>query len=429
VSPDAARSGSGAPGAARATTGADATRSFALGGVEPLAVRRPATREELAEALREAARDRLAVVPWGGGVGLAYERAPGRYDLALDLGALDRVVEYEPEDLTLTAECGATLASLRTALAARGQELPLEGARAGRATLGGVLAANASGARRLRLGAPRDRVLGARFALGDGTLARTGGRVVKNVAGYAVHRLLCGSRGSLAVLVEASLKLLPAPGRRTALLFGVSARELGDATRWAALPRLEPAVLTVVGSALGGALPVASPTGPFTLVVGFEDDEARVDELVAIVGRTLGEPDARLDDESAATLWQSLADLEEGGERRLTATGAANSPAALAPLLGTGAIAAGMVFHAPAGRLHVLPGDAPAGEVVAPLAGAGFTLVETAGFAAGEVPAGSGRAAQAAVQALRGRLRQALDPAGTMAFGPRWENGSPADRD
>src|SRR6185503_9728164 len=100
---------------------------------------------------------------------------------------------------------------LRAALAARGQELPLEGAREERATLGGVLAANAVGPRRRFFGSPRDRILGACYALGDGTLARAGGKVVKNVAGYGIHRLLCGSRGGLAVLLEASLKLLPAP--------------------------------------------------------------------------------------------------------------------------------------------------------------------------------------------------------------------------
>jgi len=199
---------------------------YAIAGVEPLSVRRPATREQVAELLRGAARDGLGVVPWGGGVSLARERAPERYDVALDLTALDRVVEHRSEDMTVTAECGVTLGILRTALAAHGQEGQLEGARAERATLGGLLAANASGPRRLRFGAPRDRILGAQFALADGTLARSGGRVVKNVAGYALHRLLCGSRGGLAVLLEASLKLAPAPARRVALVFGV---EIGRA--------------------------------------------------------------------------------------------------------------------------------------------------------------------------------------------------------
>jgi glycolate oxidase FAD binding subunit len=396
----------------------------AIAGVVPSSVRRPATREEVAEILRGAGRDGLAVVPWGGGVSLARERAPERYDLALDLTALDRVVEYRPEDMTVTAECGVTLGALREALAAHGQEAQLEGGRAERATLGGLLAANASGPRRRRFGAPRDRILGAHFALADGTLARSGGRVVKNVAGYAVHRLLCGSRGGLAVLLEASLKLAPAPARRVALVFGVGARALCDEARWAELPRLEPALLTVVGQALAGALPVASPTDPFTVIVGLEDDEPRVDQQVAAVERLLGEPDARLEDDSAAALWQALADLGDRDGARLSFTSAANAPAVLAPLLGRPGLAAGTLFHAAAGRLHVFPGATGARSVVDPLASAGFTLI---GAVAGDGdPAGVGTlepliAPQAAVLDLRTRIRTALDPAGVMAYGTRWQ--------
>jgi glycolate oxidase FAD binding subunit len=401
---------------------------YAIAGTGPLSVWRPTTREEAAEDLRGAARDRLAVVPWGGGVSLAREQAPVRYDLALDLTALGRVVEYRPEDMTVTAECGVTLATLREALAAHGQELPLEGARAERATLGGLLASNASGPRRLRFGAPRDRILGAQFALADGTLARSGGRVVKNVAGYAVHRLLCGSRGGLAVLLEASLKLAPAPARRTALVFGVGARALGEAARWAALPRLEPALLTVVGQALAGTLPIASPTDPFTVIVGFEDDEPRVAQQVAAVERLLGEPDARLEDDSAAALWQALADLEDHDGARLTFTGASNTPAALAPLLERPETAARALFHAPAGRLHVFPERSATRSLLEPLAHAGFSLIETApgdGDPAGLATLEPLIVPLAAVLDLRARIRAALDPAGVMAYGTRWERNDP----
>jgi glycolate oxidase FAD binding subunit len=312
---------------------------------------------------------------------------------------------------------------LRAALAAHGQEGQLEGARTERATLGGLLAANASGPRRLRFGAPRDRILGAHFALADGTLARSGGRVVKNVAGYAVHRLLCGSRGGLAVLLEASLKLAPAPARSVALVFGVGARALGDEARWAALPRLGPAALTVVGQTLAGELPVAAPTDSFTVIVGLEDDEPRVAQQVAAVERLLGGPDARLEDESAAALWQALADLEDRDGARLTFTGAANTPAALAPLLERPEVAAASLFHAAAGRLHVLPGHTAARNLLEPLAGAGFSLIEA--VAGDGDPAGIAAlepliAPQAAVLDLRARIGAALDPAGVMAFGPRW---------
>ncbi len=397
---------------------------YAIAGVEPSSVRRPATREEVAGILRDAARDGLTVVPWGGGVSLARGRAPRRYGLALDLTALDRVVEYSPEDMTVTAECGVTLGALREALAAHGQETALEGARAERATLGGLLAANASGPRRLRFGAPRDRILGAHFALADGTLARSGGRVVKNVAGYAIHRLLCGSRGGLGVLLEVSLKLAPAPARRVALLFGTGARALGDATRWAALPRLEPALLTIVGQGLAGTLPVASPTDPFTVIVGLEDDEPRVDQQISALERLLGEPDARLEDDSATALWQALADLEDRDGARLTFTSPANTPAALAPLIERPGVSAGALFHAAAGRLHIFPGATAARDLIEPLATGGFRLIEAVagdGDPAGVASLGPLIAPQAAVLDLRARIRAALDPAGVMAYGPRWQ--------
>lgn len=389
--------------------------AYAIAGVVPRAVARPASPEAAAGAMRAAARDGLAVVPWGGGVGLARTAAPARYDLALDLTALDALVAYEPDDLTLTAGAGATLATLRAAAAAHGQELPLEAARAERATLGGVLAANASGPRRLRFGSPRDRVLGARYLLGDGTLARSGGRVVKNVAGYAVHRLLCGSRGGLGVLLEATVKLEPAPARRLALVFGAGARALGEAARWAELAALEPAVLTVVGNGLAHGLPVASPTEAFTVIAGLADDDARVEQQALALARRLGEPDARLEGEAAAALWQSLADLEEGDRARLTFTGAGRATDALAPLLerpGTGC-----VLHAPAGRLHVFPAAADAGELAGRLSRAGLVLLEAAG-----VPAPAAfLPPPAAVLELRARVRAALDPAGTLARGPDWE--------
>src|SRR5258705_7094373 len=166
------------------TLGLDSGRSaeparYGAPGRAPRLALRPASRDEVAEALRAAARDGLTVVPFGGPADAALAADLPSFDLALDLSALDRVVEYEPEDLTVTAECGVTLATLRATLAARGQELPLESPGGGRTTLGGALAANASGARRLRFGAPRDRVLGARFVLGDGPLARSGGTVLQ----------------------------------------------------------------------------------------------------------------------------------------------------------------------------------------------------------------------------------------------------------
>jgi FAD/FMN-containing dehydrogenase len=403
-----------------ATLGLDPARAldpagFAVGGAVPRVALRPATREEAAAALAAATRDRLAVVPWGGGVGLARAGVPPRYDAALDLTALDRIVVHEPDDFTVTVECGITVGALRAALAVRGQTLPLEAPREGRATLGGALAAAASGARRLRIGGAHDRLLGAAFALTDGTLVRTGGRVVKNVAGHAVHRLLCGSRGGLAVLVEASLKLAPAPEARTALAWDADAGTLADAARWAGVPRLEPAALTVLGRAAAAAAGLGGGT-PFTVVVGLEDDAAWVERQCDALRAALGVERARLDGAAVAALWPALADLEDRDGPHLAFGTAANTPDALAPLAAEPE-AAHAVFHAPAGRLHVFPAGAARAPVLArTLGAAGFTLLGSRG--AGEVPPTLPR--QQALDPLRERLREALDPARTLAFGDAW---------
>ena len=390
---------------------------FTIGGRPPRAALRPASREELAECLRACARDRLTAVPWGGGTGLAREMPPVRYDVALDLRGFDAIVEYDPEDLTLTAECGVTLASLRQALAGRGQELPIEGGFADRATLGGAMAANASGPRRLRLGSPRDRILGARFALSDGSIARTGGRVVKNVAGYGLHRMLCGSRGALAALLEVSLKLAPAPAARLALVYPASAAELADERRWAFLPRLEPAAATVLGPAAAREVAGLAPADGFTVVVLLEDERAWVNRQAQRVEEALGPAARRIEGDSVAGLAQALCDVAERGPRTLSFTTAWNSPAALGVIVG-GEASPGLVFHSLAGRLHLESGTSEdTTSAVQRLAGSGFELIERSDAA----PLESVLPQNAALGALRASIRRRLDPARVWAFGPRWE--------
>jgi FAD/FMN-containing dehydrogenase len=395
--------------AAAAPRATDATR-FAMSGVAPRLAWRPENAAELADAVRQAAAQELAVVPWGGGVALSRERAPSRFDVALDVTALKRITVYDPDDYTITAECGLTIDELRAALATHGHELPLEAAESWGATLGGVLAANASGPRRRALGSPRDRILGARFVLGDGTLARTGGRVVKNVAGHAVHRLLVGSRGTLGVFVEASLKLLPQPTGRVAWAWAADAAALADAKRWSAWPRREPAVLTVIGGAIAAKHPVLASDAPFAVVAGFEEDPAWLATCDTFAHETLGAPRLTVRDTSVPTLWQQLTDFEELPGARLTFTCAHVTPDAISFLAGR-PIADRLVFHATCGRLHVWPKVDEVAELSRELSARGFTLVDSRGTAAfaTEQPAG--------VALLRNRLRGALDPASVWALG------------
>ena len=403
-----------------ATLGLDAARAldpsgYSMSGTLPRFAVRPANREELSEALRASTSDRLGVVPWGGGVALSRESAPSNFDVALDLRALDRVIEYEPDDLTLTAECGCGLDALRDLLRERGQELPLEAAQSWGATLGGVLAANAGGPRRMALGAPRDRILGARFALGSGEIVRTGGKVVKNVAGYGVHRMLCGSRGALAVIVEASLKLNPAPVSRAALVFGAEPSRLAEERLWLPLVRMEPAVFTVLGRAVAELHPVLAGTAPCVLVVGFEGEAAQVERQCQLVREMLGSPRHRVSDASAAVLWQQIADFEELHAARLSFTTAQRTPSALAHVMGRG-FGDRFVFHAASGRLHLFSAGADPGEIARRLAEHGFALIDLRGV--GDIaPA---LPPQLAVAGMRDALRNALDPGRRFALGERW---------
>jgi FAD/FMN-containing dehydrogenase len=228
--------------------------------------------------------------------------------------------------------------------------------------------------------------------------------------------MMCGSRGGLGIVVEASLKLAPAPEARRALAYRVSAAELADRARWAFLPALEPAWVSVLGPDSGGALPGGA--GAFTLMVALEDDAAWVESQTRRVRERLGEPAAILEGDDVRALAERIADLEESAACRLSLTTAAMSPAALAPLAGHAA-ARTLVFHPLAGRLHLFPEPADAQRIVTELAGHGFTVVEARG--AGELT--TFPAPQVAVRALRARLRAGLDPEHRFAYGDRWERG------
>ena len=155
-------------------------------------------------------------------VGHGSKRAIGRpaqTDLTLDLSALTGVTLYEPEELVLSAKAGTPLAEIEALLAANGQQLSFEpmdyagilGGVAGRGTIGGALAANVSGPRRLKAGAGRDHFLGFYAVSGRGETFKSGGRVVKNVTGYDLCKLIAGSWGTLAAMTEVTIKVLPRP--------------------------------------------------------------------------------------------------------------------------------------------------------------------------------------------------------------------------
>ncbi len=166
--------------------------------------------DAISTALAEASAHRRSVALRGGAVFCGMHRRVVDAD-EIDLRSRRAILEYEPRDLTVAVECGLTAAQLEQTLREHRQFLPLDAPDAPQASVGGILATGWSGPRRHRYGRPRDLFIGSGFALADGTLARAGGMVVKNVAGYDLSRLFVGSMGTLAVLLRANFKTLPLP--------------------------------------------------------------------------------------------------------------------------------------------------------------------------------------------------------------------------
>ncbi len=205
----------------------DACAAYAVDGVTPSCVLSPATPEQAAELLLSVADRGLAVIPCGNGTKLGIGAPPQRYDAALSLRELNRTTYYEPDDLVVSVEPGMTLGVLQQMLAGRGLWLPLDPAGGERATIGGILAANSAGPLRMRYGGPRDMVLGMKIATADGKIVKTGGRVVKNVAGYDLAKLVIGSHGTLGVIVEATFKLYPRIATRATWAIEIDSLDAG----------------------------------------------------------------------------------------------------------------------------------------------------------------------------------------------------------
>jgi glycolate oxidase FAD binding subunit len=194
-----------------APAGRAAGEEDAILGVRPSVVFEPESIEEAVEVMRETGRDgkNLAVV--GGGTDLELGTPPSRLDVVVRTGRLARVIEHAPSDQIVIAQAGMTLSALQQTLAPHGQQLALDPPLPERATVGGVIAANAFGPRRARYGSVRDLIIGISLVRADGTLARGGGKVVKNVAGFDLPKLLVGSLGTLGMIVSATFRLHPLP--------------------------------------------------------------------------------------------------------------------------------------------------------------------------------------------------------------------------
>lgn len=279
---------------------------YRVDGPEPHLHVRPADEGAVCRLLALARESGAAVIPRGGGTQDRLGRPLDRASVVLDTRSLDRVVEYNPADLTVTVQAGLRLAALQRLLAEHGQWLPADPPGEHSMTVGGWVAAAAVGPRRLGYGAPRDLVLGLRVALAAGHTIRTGGRVVKNVAGYDLTRLFTGSMGTLGVLTEVSLKVRPLPGARHTAVYTTrdpaGARQLARAVLQS---ELVPAAVELLSP---GMCRLAGVQGPWAVAVLVEESPSAVRyhaERLEVLAREAGARHAhQAEGNEAAAFWR-----------------------------------------------------------------------------------------------------------------------------
>ncbi len=293
------------------------------------AVERPATVAETAAVLRDSAG---TVLVRGGGTKLDWAGRVPDPDLVLDTTGLAGLLAHNPGDMTAWVRAGTTLTELQEYLAGSGQWLALDPPTAGvAATLGGLLAAGDSGPSRLRYGGLRDHVIGVTLVLADGTVARSGGHVIKNVAGYDLAKLAYGSLGSLAVVAEVVLRLHPRPATSLTVAGPANAEQATAAALALAASPSEPAAVEWLSS------------GEATLLVRVDGTPASVQasgtRLVALLAG-FGIDAATLPAADAATAWADHAAGVRGGLGE-TVVRVAGLPGDLAALAGHAADAAG----------------------------------------------------------------------------------------
>ena len=271
-------------GAGYVDSTADTLASFTLDGMAPLLVARPGTQEEVAAVVTTCASTHTAMIPWGGGTAIGMGNAPNGPFAVIRMDRLDRIVEFDAENLCVTVEAGMPLARLQAVIADKKELLPLDPPAGERVTLGGLVAANQSGPSRLQHGTARDWVLGLRVVLPDGERIRCGGRVIKNVSGYDMNKLFIRSFGTLGIITEVTVKLLPIPEARGPVL-GVfqELRQAAEVVEQVLGSFLLPEALELLDPTARKRLPTELVLGSpeaFLLAVGMAGSQASVDRQI-----------------------------------------------------------------------------------------------------------------------------------------------------
>lgn len=248
--------------------------SISIDDFGPLSVERPKSVAECGEVIRRASADNRAIYPVGGGTMLGYGLTPTKPGVAVDLREMSQVIDYPARDMTITVQAGITIERLQEVLKAEGQQLPVDIPLPDRATLGGAIATNASGPRRLGHGTLRDYVIGISVLNDRGEEVKGGGRVVKNVAGYDLMKLYTGSLGTLGIISQVTLKVKPLPEAVSVVSLPCTSDNLVEVLRRITNSATRPTLISVANSRAAAIVGSNSPA--YSVVVGYEEKAATV---------------------------------------------------------------------------------------------------------------------------------------------------------
>ncbi len=277
----------------------------------------PATQAELSEVVACAHQNRWRILPCGKGTKLGWGDVARNIDFILSTERLNRLVEHAAGDLTVTVESGMKFSDLQAILAKAGQFLPLDSAYSRQATVGGIFATRDAGSLRHRYGGVRDVGLGVTFVRADGQRVKAGGRVVKNVAGYDLTKLLCGSFGTLGIISELTLRLYPLPEASQTVLLTGTAESIAQAAKMLTTANSTPTAFDLLSPQAIASLGRPRSLG---LVIRFQSVQASVKQQVAsllkiadtlgLKGETLGETEEAFWQEMQNLFWQPGASSE-----------------------------------------------------------------------------------------------------------------------
>jgi glycolate oxidase FAD binding subunit len=314
-------------------------------GVLPKAVVFPTDVKQVAEVVKYANREGLSLVPWGCGTKIGLGYPPKRLDMVVSTSRLNQITDVDAANLTMTVRAGVRFRDAQARVASQenrcylpledpvteGDEMvcsdrehtgcfiPLDPPHSDRATVGGILASNSTGPRRLLYGLPRDIVLGVRFVAPNGEIIGAGGKTVKNVSGYDISKLMIGSAGSLGILCETTLRLLPLPEKMETVLLGFKTLEdAGAFTERIFASTLLPAAVEVMNGTAFDVLSLnAKPDmggNPFVVAVALEAFEEQVKRMVSgmrdAAKASKAATDAILDEAAHMGFWRAVSHLD-----------------------------------------------------------------------------------------------------------------------